>query len=146
MMTIFEELRADHDKQRALIDELQQTHGDEAARRDRFAQLKVQLKYHATAEERHFYAPLIEHDATVGMSRHGIAEHHEMDELIAELEEMEMSSPGWAQRFKALKEKALHHYEDEEHSFFQQAGKIFSDQEKVSLGKAYREEMIKNGV
>ncbi|MCC5880744.1 MAG: hemerythrin domain-containing protein [Idiomarina sp.] len=145
-MTIFEELRVDHDKQRALIEQLEQTHGDEEERRDRFAQLKVQLKHHATEEERYFYVPLIEHDATVEMSRHGIAEHHQLDELLEELEEMDMASPGWALRFKALKDKMLHHFEDEEQSFFQHAGKIFSESMKTSLGKEYRQAMSDNGI
>lgn len=145
-MTIFEELRADHDKQRQLIKLIESTQGDEAPRRDHFSQLKVQLKQHATAEERHFYMPLIEHDAAVEMSRHGIAEHHEMDELLAELEEMDMASSGWLRRFKALKDKILHHFEDEEHSFFQQAGRILNDQQKVELGKAYRNAMSEQGL
>ena len=145
-MTIFEELRVDHDKQRALIEALEKTHGDEAERRDRFAQLKLQLKHHATAEERHFYAPLIDHDETVEMSRHGIAEHHDLDELLAELEDADMSSPGWALRFKALKDKVLHHFEDEEQGFFQRAGKIFDENQKASLGKAYRQEMSDHGI
>lgn len=145
-MTIFEELRVDHDKQRALIEALEKTHGDEAERRDRFAQLKLQLKHHATAEERHFYAPLIDHDETVEMSRHGIAEHHDLDELLAELEDADMSSPGWALRFKALKDKILHHFEDEEKGFFQRAGKIFDEKQKASLGKAYRQEMSNQGI
>ncbi|RAK01565.1 hemerythrin domain-containing protein [Aliidiomarina maris] len=145
-MTIFEELRADHDKQRALIEHIEATQGDETQRRDQFSQLKLQLKHHATAEERHFYAPLIEHDATVEMSRHGIAEHHELDELLAELEDMDMASPGWLQRFKALKDKMLHHFEDEEQGFFQRAGKIFDAQQKSHLGKAYRDEMSQQGL
>lgn len=145
-MTIFEELRVDHDKQRKLIERLESTQGDEAERRDQFSQLKLQLKHHATAEERHFYAPLIEHDATVDMSRHGIAEHHELDELIADLEAMDMSSPGWLQRFKTLKDKVLHHFEDEEEGFFQRAGKVLSEQQKGNLGKAYRTEMSEHGL
>lgn len=145
-MTIFEELRADHDKQRTLIQHIESTQGDESKRRDHFSQLKLQLQYHATAEERHFYAPLIDHDETVEMSRHGIAEHHELDELIAELDQMDMSSPGWLQRFKVLKDKILHHFEDEEQGFFQRAGRIFDEPQKTQLGKAYREAMKAHGI
>lgn len=145
-MTIFEELRADHDKQRAVVCRIEETQGDEPKRRDLFSQLKLQLHHHATAEERHFYAPLIEHDATVEMSRHGIAEHHELDELLAELDEMDMASSGWLRRFGALKDKMLHHFEDEELSFFQRAGKIFDEQQKNQLGKAYRDEMDNHGI
>ena len=145
-MTIFEELRADHDKQRALIRHIEDTQGDEQKRRDLFSQLKMQLHQHATSEERYFYAPLIDHDSTVEMSRHGIAEHHELDELLAELEEMDMASSGWLRRFGALKDKMLHHFEDEEQGFFQRAGKIFNEQQKTQLGKAYRDEMSDHGI
>ena len=145
-MTIFEELRADHEKQRQLLDQLLETTGDEQERRDRFAQLKIQLKYHATAEERYFYAPLIDHDATVEMSRHGIAEHHDLDELVAEVESKAFNSPGWMAAFKKLRDKVLHHLKDEEQGFFQRAGKIFSEQQKQSLGNDYRQAMTEQGL
>ena len=35
-------------------------------------------------------------------SRHGIAEHHEMDELVEKLEDTEASSPAWIAVTKAL--------------------------------------------
>lgn len=75
-----------------------------------------------------------------------IAEHHELDELLAELEDMDMASPGWLQRFKALKDKMLHHFEDEEQGFFQHAGNIFDAQQKSHLGKAYRDKMSQQGL
>lgn len=51
-MTIFEELRIDHDKQRELLDILMDTSGNEETREDNFKLLKRQLEQHAIAEER----------------------------------------------------------------------------------------------
>jgi hypothetical protein len=145
-MTIFEELRVDHDKQRQLLDLLLDTSGNEPEREQYYQQLKTQLEQHAAAEERYFYNPLIEDNATIEMSRHGIAEHHEIDELIEALEKTDMSSPGWLQYLKNLKHKVLHHLEDEEQGFFQKAGKVLEDSEKQSLGKEYREMMKEKGL
>ena len=145
-MTIFEELRVDHDKQRQLLGLLLDTSGNEPEREQYYQQLKTQLEQHAAAEERYFYNPLIEDNATIEMSRHGIAEHHEIDELIEALEQTDMSSPAWLQHFKNLKHKVLHHLEDEEQGFFQKAGKVLGGSEKQSLGKEYREMMKEKGL
>ncbi|MDV6315842.1 hemerythrin domain-containing protein [Idiomarina sp. HP20-50] len=145
-MTIFEELRTDHNKQRKLLELLLGTSGNEPERKQYYQQLKVQLDQHAAAEERYFYNPLIEDDATIEMSRHGIAEHHEIDELVETLEQTEMSSPAWLQHFKNLQHKVLHHLEDEEQGFFQRAGKVLNEEEKEKLGKDYRNMMKEKGL
>lgn len=145
-MTIFEELRVDHDKQRKLLELLLETTGEEPERKQYYQQLKLQLEQHAAAEERYFYNPLIKDDDTIEMSRHGIAEHHEIDELIETLEQTEMSSPAWLQHFKNLKHKVLHHLEDEEQGFFQRAGKVLSESEKSGLGSDYRNMMKEKGL
>ncbi|MCA1767607.1 MAG: hemerythrin domain-containing protein [Idiomarina sp.] len=145
-MTIFEELRVDHDKQRKLINLLSETSGDEPERKQYYQQLKIQLEQHAAAEERYFYNPLIDDDSTIALSRHGIAEHHEIDELIETLEQTDMSSPAWLQHFKNLQHKVLHHLEDEEQVFFQQAGKALKETEKDRLGNDYRSMMKEKGL
>ena len=136
-MNIFEALRADHDNQRMLASQLTDTSGDTAKRKAVFEELKRELAVHADAEERFFYKPLISHDMTQDMSRHGIAEHHEMDELVESLETMDMSSSGWLTTAKELAHKIEHHLEDEEQEFFQLAGKIFSDAQKSELSDQY---------
>lgn len=137
-MNIFEALRADHDTQRTLSELLVQTSGDSEGRRELFARLKEELARHADAEERHFYTHLLEHDLTQEHARHGIAEHHELDELVEALEAMEMSSPAWLPKARELCEKVEHHLEDEEHGIFQLAGKVLSETQKRDLGRRYR--------
>lgn len=143
-MTIFEALRQDHEKQRLLLKILVETHGDTAARREYFDDLKAQLAHHATAEERHFYVPLMEHDSAVDLSRHGIAEHHEIDELVEKLAGTDFSSSAWLHYLKQLKEQVEHHLDDEEQEFFQVAGRILSNKQKQALAEAYQNEMTEH--
>lgn len=145
LMTVFEALRRDHDHQRRLADALIQTEGACDERTRLFHVLKKALEVHALAEERHFYGPLMQFDLTQEMSRHSVAEHKEIDDLIEELSEMEMSSPGWLVRARVLHERLLHHLEEEEREVFQLAGKSLSDAQKSELADAYRDQMIALG-
>ncbi|WP_299876987.1 hemerythrin domain-containing protein [uncultured Cocleimonas sp.] len=140
-MNIFEALRKDHDVQRDIAEELIQTHGDTASRDEMFSKLKIELKAHAAAEERHFYIPLMEHDLTQEKSRHSVAEHHEIDEMIEKLEETDYSSSAWLVEAKKLQHKIHHHLDEEEHEVFQMGGKVLTDKEKADLASDYDKEM-----
>ena len=145
-MNIFEALRTSHDTQRGLANSLIMTSGDSKERNLLFKELKDELAAHAAAEERFFYVPLIAHDMTQEPSRHGIAEHHEMDELVEKLEEIELSSPAWLKVAKELHHKVHHHLEDEEQGIFQLAGKVLTEAEKISLAKDYEGEFLSQRV
>ena len=136
-MNIFEAIRKDHNVQRDLLDKLVDTSGDTAKRTNLFKELKKELTIHANAEERHFYKPLIPTDMMQEHARHGIAEHHEIDELIAQLEDTEMDSSAWLKIAKNLKEKVEHHLKDEEHTFFQLSGKVLTNKQKSELADKY---------
>jgi len=141
-MNIFEALRISHDAQRALADHLVKTQGDSQDRKSLFKELKRELAAHAAAEERFFYVPLIAHDMTQEPSRHGIAEHHQMDKLVETLESTDFSSPAWLAAARELHHKIHHHLEDEEQGIFQLAGKVLSEAEKLSLAKGYEGEFV----
>ncbi|SEE74820.1 MULTISPECIES: hemerythrin domain-containing protein [Pseudomonas] len=139
-MNIFEALRESHDRQRTYADALVKTSGDTPERVEAYKQLKSELQAHETAEERHFYIPLMAFDSGVDLSRHAISEHHEMDEMMEELDETEMSSPAWLVAAKKLSEKVHHHLKEEEQKFFQMAGKLLDDKQKESLAGQYEKE------
>ncbi|CAI8895952.1 Hemerythrin [Pseudomonas sp. IT-P171] len=139
-MNIFEALRESHDRQRTYADALIKTSGDTPERVEAYKQLKSELQAHETAEERHFYMPLMEFDNGVDLSRHAISEHHEMDEMMEELDETEMSSPAWTATAKKLSEKVHHHLKEEEQKFFQMAGKLLDDKQKETLAGQYERE------
>lgn len=139
-MNIFEALRLSHDTQRTLATRILALEGDVPERRNLWDLFKHELAAHAAAEERCFYAPLIDFDSTMAQSRHGMAEHHQMDELVADLNKADFGSSAWTMHFKKLRDKVFHHLDDEEHAIFQLAGKVLSEREKTSLAKAYEEE------
>ena len=145
-MNIFEALRTSHETQRALADQLIRTQGNSDDRDLLFKELRAELAAHAAAEERFFYVPLIAHDMTQEPSRHGIAEHHEMDELVEKLEETDFSSPAWLATAKELHHKIYHHLKEEEQGVFQLAGKVLTEAEKISLAKDYEGEFVSQRV
>ena len=95
----------------------------------------------ADAEERHFYSPLIHNDMMQEHARHGIAEHHEMDAIIEKIDDTDRDSPAWLTYAKQLCERVEHHLEDEEHTFFQLAGNVLSENQKTDLATAYQDAM-----
>ncbi|MDH5893865.1 hemerythrin domain-containing protein [Vibrio splendidus] len=141
MKNIFDVLKDSHEKQRLLMDALLQTSGDTQARQEIYVNLKDELTKHAIAEERHFYAPLIESDQSIDMTRHGIAEHHGIDKILAQLDDTEMSSPAWLVLMKTLKDKVEHHLEEEEQRFFQTAGRVLDTEQKETLARKYEKEV-----
>lgn len=140
-MTIFEALRADHDKQRTLADLVTKTHGDSDGRRELFDRLKRELEAHAGAEERYFYVPLMEDDLTQEKARHSVSEHKELDDYVEQLEQYDMSGSQWIQTAKKLAERLEHHLDEEEHEVFQVAGKVLTEAQKKSLAKEYQDDM-----
>lgn len=140
-MKIYKVIIEDHNIQRDLCKKLVNTSGETEERKELWQALKKELEVHAVAEERHFYLELIKTDEMQEDARHGIAEHHELDEMIAELDEIEMSAPHWLTHMKKLADKVLHHLEDEEKEFFDKAKEVYSNKEEEKLASAYEKTM-----
>ncbi len=136
-MNIYEALRESHDEQRKLCAELLASEPNAPLRKQMFKSLKVELEAHAAAEERFLYCPIMMEDAGLSISRHALAEHHEMEELMEELTTNDPTVQGWLTRAKALCEKVNHHLDEEEKAFFQLSGKLLSDKQKNSLATDY---------
>ncbi|MGB0114675.1 MAG: hemerythrin domain-containing protein [Ilumatobacteraceae bacterium] len=139
--TIFEALRADHDTQRTLIDILVETTGDSEGRREIFAKVQRELTAHAAAEERYFYVPLMEADMTQDQARHSVAEHKELDDYLEQLADYDMSGSQWLQTARELRDRLIHHLDEEEAEVFPVAGKVLSDSDKTELAEQYDKDM-----
>jgi iron-sulfur cluster repair protein YtfE (RIC family) len=139
-MDIFDALLQSHETQRAIARQLLSNIGNPDERTKVFVQLKAELAAHETAEERMFYVPLFEYDDAVEAARHGIAEHHEMDEMVECLEKVEQGSAEWLEQLGKLVHKLEHHLQEEEEKWFPLARKLLPRQEQKELGEPYREE------
>jgi hypothetical protein len=139
-MDIFKALLLSHQRQRNHCAQLLSAIGDPEGRRQAFHQLKTEMAAHETAEERAFYVPLIEHDDTVDEARHAIAEHHEMDEMVEDLEETDEGSAEYLEMVGKLVHKVEHHLNEEEQKFFPEARKVLAPERQQELGTLYEEE------
>jgi hypothetical protein len=139
-MNIFQALLVSHQTQRELSARLLATKPASEERQHVFEELKSELAAHETAEERCFYVPLFEHDQSVDLSRHAIAEHHEMDEMVEHLEKVDPHAAEWQECCQKLCDKIAHHLKEEEDKFFPQAGEVLSDEQKQQLAVAYEAE------
>jgi len=139
-MDIFDALLKSHELQRSLVARLLSDIGEPEQRQSDFEQLKNELAAHETAEERAFYVPLIEHDEAVEAARHGIAEHHEMDEMVECIEKMERGSAEWLEQLGKLVHKLEHHLKEEEEKWFPVARRVLSRTEQKELGAPYQQE------
>ena len=139
-MNIFHALKVSHENQRELSARLLASKPATDERAHVFEELKRELSAHETAEERCFYVPLFEHDQSVDLSRHAIAEHHEMDEMVEHLEQVDPHAAEWQECCRKLCDKIEHHLNEEEQKFFPQAGEVLSDEQKTQLGKDYEAE------
>lgn len=115
---IFGRLVEDHDRHRALLAMIEETQGDSEDRRALFEELTRELKAHAAAEEQALWSSVLRDPQTTDFARHAIAEHKEIDDMLADLTARDMSSSGWLQRFAGLKEEYLHHIREEEQEQF----------------------------
>lgn len=140
-MNIYNKIIEDHDKQRALCKKITDSSLTENQKESIWNELKKELEVHAVAEERYFYSPLIDSDKMQEDARHGMAEHHEMDELIEDINNLNYSDDKWMTKVEELTEKIEHHLKDEEEEFFDKAKKIYSDKEEEALAKGYESTM-----
>ena len=144
-MTIFDDLRASHEVQRSLARTM--THGRASAgnRRAAFLALAHELDAHTTAEERHFYVPLLMDDAGLSVSRHALADHHKAETLVEQLRGVDPATDRFTELARQLAAEVRDHLDEEEHGTFQLAGKLLSKTRQQQLAREYRAEYAKRG-
>lgn len=141
--TIYDALRESHTQQRSLCRKLLRSKPHTRNRQDLFTALRIELAAHAAAEERYLYAPILMTDAGLSSSRHALSEHHEVDEIIEEMQSLGVDHRGWLAKARKLSEKVHHHLKEEEKKFFQVSGKILTATAKTRLAKQYRRDFAR---
>ena len=136
--TIYDALHESHERQRTLCRALLRTHPRSAQRVATFTELRIELAAHAAAEERFLYAPMLMEDAGLLSARHALHEHHEIDELVEDVQKLDPAGDAWLEKAKELSKEVHHHLREEESRFFQVSGKILGDAQKKTLAGKYR--------
>ncbi|TDU31941.1 hemerythrin HHE cation binding domain-containing protein [Panacagrimonas perspica] len=137
---IYDALRESHELQRSLCRALLRSKPHTEQRIATFTALRIELAAHAAAEERFLYAPILMEDAGLSSARHALHEHHQMDELVEDLQVRDHSGASWLATARKLSHKVHHHLREEEKKFFQVSGKLLSKAEKVRAAKRYRKD------
>ena len=124
---IFDRLKEDHDRHRALLDKLLETSGASEERKVLFTELTKELKAHASAEEQALYSTMLRKPPTTDDTRHSVAEHHELEEALNDLAATDMSEGGWLTKFKTFDHDYRHHIEEEEKEHFPEFAEYLDD-------------------
>lgn len=138
-MDIFKALIENHEVQRKLCAKLA-ADKQLAQKKKTYEALRLELVAHAVAEERHLYLPLMQYDAGMEIGRHAIAEHHEMDELLATLSDGRTGEIRWLETAGKLIETVEHHLQEEEDEIFKDARKVLDKAQIERLGPLYQTE------
>lgn len=141
--TIYDALRESHEIQRSLLRKLLRTKPGTQERISQFKQVRIELEAHEAAEERFLYAPMLLDDMGLISTRHALHEHHEIDELIEDVQKLDSAGDAWIEKAKELSHKVHHHLREEEKKFFQVSGKILSEAQKTRLAKQYRRDYLR---
>ena len=113
---IFDRLIDDHDLHRDLLARIGETEG--AERSVLFERLTKELKAHASAEEQALYSTMLRKPETTDETRHSVAEHKEIEDLLNDLAATEPASGEWTSKFEHLRHRYTHHIDEEEDENF----------------------------
>jgi Hemerythrin HHE cation binding domain len=129
-------LEDDHRKMRKLLDELEATtERGIRTREELYSKMKGELTIHELIEEEIFYPALKEHPKAEDIVLEGYEEHHVVDLVMAELENLPVDDESWGAKAKVMKENVEHHMEEEEGDMFKQARSVFDRAELEELGE-----------
>jgi hemerythrin superfamily protein len=140
---IFARLKADHDRHRDLLARIDETHGDSDERRTLFEAFRVEVTAHAASEEMSLYATMLAKPELRDDAQHSVSEHKEIEDFLTELYEMDFASTGWLTRFRTMKDRYLHHIDEEEEEMFPEAEKDLSETKKKELLAIFEKEKPK---
>ena len=128
-------LKADHDKVKELLAQLEKTtERGVKTRGELFATLKGELTVHEAIEEEIFYPELKSHPKAKDIVLEGYEEHHVVDTVMAELEDLPVDDETWGAKSLVMKENVEPHIEEEEGEMFKTARSVFDRAELEDLG------------
>jgi len=136
---IYATLSKEHGEVASLMSELADTGNDDVERReDLFATIETELLAHAKAEDAVFYSAIADRDTTREKIEHAREEHQEVETLLEELGQMDITHQSWMNKFLKLEQSVEHHVQEEEHEVFARAQKLLSVEDARALDDDYR--------
>lgn len=137
MTDIFSILKSDHDLHRQLLEQIASETGDSAKRRELFEAFRVEVTAHAAAEEQSLYATMLGDPSLQEEGRHSVAEHKEIDDLLGELQDEDVTADDWIAKFKEMRHRYEHHIDEEEDEMFPAAEAELTSAKAEELGAKF---------
>lgn len=134
---IFARLKQDHDRQRDLLERIEQTHGASPERAELFEAFTLDAKSHAAAEEQALYSTMMRKPQTTSETRHSVAEHHEIEVALNDLAATDMATGAWLTKFRQLKHDYLHHIDEEEDEHFKDFEKYLTREDELHMRQVF---------
>ena len=139
-------LKQDHDSVKEMLRQLEQMPKGQPEQRLQLAERIIhELMVHERIEEEIFY-PAVEQAGEKGQEEveHSIEEHALVDNIIAQLEAVDLSSDDFEGTVRVLKENVFHHIKDEEEKMFPYAKKRLAGKlEKLGSEMVAHKERVK---
>ena len=123
---IFDRLKQDHDLHRDLFERLDNGGADREAL---FVRLTKELKAHAAAEEQALYSTMMRKPQTTDETRHSVAEHKEIDDLLNDLAATDRNGGEWTEKLAHLRHRYIHHIDEEEDEHFPDFARHLDDED-----------------
>ncbi len=136
---IYKDLKADHDRQRDMLEELGKLRGDTKKRQALFEKFRLELQSHAAAEEESLYATMLGNPDLRDDARHSVSEHKEVDDLLGAMMELDFASDEWEEKFYHMRRRYEHHITEEEDEMFPAAAKKLDSGTEERLAEVYEE-------
>jgi hemerythrin-like domain-containing protein len=129
-------IKADHRAMERLFERMRAP-GDRAAL---VKECVARLSAHSWAEEERVYPAIVKADPPEeGQVYHGVEEHHEAEELLHKLEEIDPSSADWEPALEEFVAAVKHHVEEEETKILPALAEAVDRAKLEQLGAAFEE-------
>ena len=134
---IFDRLIEDHELHRKLLTSLAETEGASSERERLFERLTKELKSHAAAEEQALYSTMMRKPETTEETRHSVAEHKEIEDLLNDLAATDMASSAWTDKFEHLRHRYTHHIDEEEEENFPDYARYLTEEDELHMRSVF---------
>ena len=130
-------LKRDHDAVRELFRAFGEAGSDNEARRSLYRHIRQELQTHSRVEEHVFYPAVmrLRADPAREAVRDALEDHHVVDGLLAELDQLEPEDARYGEKMRTLQQSVERHITSEEDALFAQARIHLTDERLERLGR-----------
>jgi hemerythrin superfamily protein len=106
---------------------------------DPLQMLEAQLRIHQELEETYPYPPLRQDETARDVAQEGMEEHHVMDLLIDEINELKPKDEAWLPKLQVLRLLLEHHMQDEEQHLFPRVSTLWDEDKCRHVARSMEE-------